>query len=314
MAKNTYLNSWNEEQRSAYLYRVIADQERSPEKRLLFFQLAEAASKQAGIWADKLVKQGLLKSGDTLLAYRPSLRAQILAWLIRTLGASKIKPILAASKIRGLSVYSNQRRLGFHPTPNSVDEVGASHRGTGNSGGLRAAVFGVNDGLISIACLVMGVAGAATDHQTILLTGIAGLMAGAFSMAAGEYVSMRSQREMFEHQINLEREELAQYPEEEAHELTLIYIARGLHPDEAKSLAERMIADPKLGLDTLTREELGLNPDELGSPWVAAISSFLAFVAGGIIPLFPYLLGLQTHTLELTATVTAFALFGVGAV
>ncbi|HTJ96403.1 MAG TPA: VIT1/CCC1 transporter family protein [Rhodocyclaceae bacterium] len=204
--------------------------------------------------------------------------------------------------------------MGYHPAPSSIDEVGASHRGASTSGGLRAAVFGANDGLVSIACLVMGVAGAASSNSTILLTGIAGLLAGAFSMAAGEYISMRSQREMFEYQIGLERDELAQYPEEEAEELALIYVARGMQEDEAQSLAQRMIADPELGLDTLAREELGLNPEELGSPGLAALASFFAFTSGGLIPLLPYLVSLKQFNLQASITLTALALFGVGAV
>ncbi|MES2553449.1 MAG: VIT1/CCC1 transporter family protein, partial [Pseudomonadota bacterium] len=270
----------------------MARADKNGERRRLFTKLAEEAEVQAAIW-----KQGLPLAGK-VDEYQPELRTRIVAFLICIVGAHRIKPVLAASKIRGLSIYKDSstkpvqslnRKQGIHATPTSVEEVGASHRGGGNSGGLRAAVFGVNDGLVSIACLMMGVAGAAISNGAILVTGIAGLLAGAFSMAAGEYISMRSQREMFEYQIGLERAELAEYPEQEAAELTLIYQARGMHADEAESLAQRMIADPVLGLDTLAREELGLNPDDLGSPWVAAASSFLAFLCGGLIPLLPFL-------------------------
>lgn len=132
-------------------------------------------------------------------------------------------------------------------------------------------------------------------------------------MAAGEYVSMRSQREMFEYQIGLERDELAQYPEQEARELQLIYQARGLNETEAYTLAQRMVADPEKGLDALAREELGLNPDELGSPWTAALSSFIAFTVGGVVPLLPYLLGGGAHALTGAIVLTALALFGIGA-
>lgn len=303
------LDSWLEEKRSAYLYKLIAERERVASRQQLFSQLAREAENQAQLWADLAQK-----SGERIPAnYQPELRARIIAWLISKLGASNIKPILAATKIRGLSVYSNSRKMGYHPTPNSVEEVGASHRGASNNGGLRAAVFGVNDGLVSIACLVMGVAGAASSSNIILLTGVAGLLAGAFSMAAGEYISMRSQREMFEYQIGLERDELAQYPEEEAGELALIYQARGMQASEANSLAQRMIADPELGLDTLAREELGLNPDELGSPWLAASVSFFAFTAGGLIPLIPYLVSIRQFSLQISVFLTALALFAIGA-
>lgn len=301
------LDSWKEEKRSAYLYRVISDQESGTPRQLLFLELAKEADSQAELWTGELKKAGQVPPAK----YTPDLRVKIVAWLVRRLGPRKIKPILAAIKIRGLSVYSGRHPAG-HAMPTSVEEVGASHRGSGASGGLRAAVFGVNDGLVSIACLVMGVAGAASEGGVILLTGVAGLLAGAFSMAAGEYISMRSQREMFEYQIGLERDELAQYPEEEAGELALIYSARGLAEVEAKTLARRMVADPEMGLDTLAREELGLNPDELGSPWVAAISSFFAFVGGGVIPMLPYLLGAQRHPLLISIVLTALALFCVG--
>jgi VIT1/CCC1 family predicted Fe2+/Mn2+ transporter len=302
------LDSWREEKRSAYLYAVISSCERDASRRQLFSRLAQEAETQAGIWAGLLQQKGL-----PIPEYRPDTRTHVVAGLIRMLGAGRIKPVLAAIKIRGLSVYSTRSLPGFHARPTSVEEVGARHRGMGSSGGLRAAVFGINDGLVSIVCLVMGVAGAAVSNVTILLTGVAGLLAGAFSMAAGEYVSMRSQREMFEYQIGLERDELAQYPEEEAEELALIYAARGLHEDEAKALAQRMVASPEMGLDTLVREELGLNPDELGSPWIAAISSFLAFSLGGVVPLLPYLLSAEQHALRMSTSLTGLALFCVGA-
>lgn len=298
--------SWHEEMQSAYLYRVIAQNESQKNRQQLFSRLAQEAEHQASIWAKHAQQAGQ----PFISEYKPNLRTRIVAMLIQRLGASKIKPVLAAIKIRGLSVYSHQA-VG-HPTYTHVDEIDASHRSAGN-GGLRAAVFGVNDGLVSIACLLFGVAGAASSNSTILLTGIAGLLAGAFSMAAGEYISMRSQREMFEYQIALERKELAQYPEEEAGELALIYMARGMPKRQALALGKKMIADPAVGLDTLAREELGLNPDELGSPWAAAISSFLAFVAGGIIPILPYWLGLAQGQLAASIGLTALALFAIGA-
>lgn len=303
------LSSWREEKRSAYLYTVISSLEKNAARQQLFSRLAQEAEAQAGIWA-----QVMQQKGHSTGRYQPDFRTCTVAWLIRRLGPVRIKPILAAIKIRGLSVYSSRRMPGSHPKPISVEEVGARHQGLSNSDGLRAAVFGVNDGLVSILCLITGVAGAAVSYATILLTGVAGLLAGAFSMAAGEYVSMRSQREMFEYQIGLERAELAQYPEEETEELALIYMARGLPDHEAKALAQRMTADPDLGLDTLAREELGLNPDELGAPWMAAISSFLAFSVGGAIPLLPFLLGIQQQALQVSIILTSLALFSVGTV
>ena len=298
-------NGWLEEMQSAYLYKVVAEKEKVQSRKQLFLKLAHEAEHQAQLWIAEAKKAGRVFSET----YQPTSRIKIIAWLIRTLGPEYIKPVLAAAKIRGLSVYGSQRHPG-HPVHTNVEEVGSSHRGSGGNGGLRAAVFGVNDGLVSIACLVLGVAGAAANSEAILLTGVAGLLAGAFSMAAGEYISMKSQREMFEYQIGLERDELSEYPEEEAGELALIYMARGMPEDEAHALGKKMIEDPEVGLDTLAREELGLNPDELGSPWTAATSSFLAFTIGGAIPLVPYLTGIKHQSLEISIALTGLSLFG----
>jgi VIT1/CCC1 family predicted Fe2+/Mn2+ transporter len=191
------------------------------------------------------------------------------------------------------------------------------HR-AGRSGTLRAVIFGVSDGLVSNLALVMGVAGAGAgaaigEGRFILLAGIAGLLAGAFSMAAGEYVSMQSQRELFERQIELEREELAMAPEEEQRELSLIYQAKGLRKHEADMTAARLMEDPEIALDTLVREELGLDPSELGSPWGAALSSFFSFVAGAAVPVIPYLLTTGVWALVSSAVLSGLALFAVGA-
>ncbi len=300
--------SWREEKNSAYLYRILSDLESGNPRQLLFLELAKEADEQAALWAKEILKTREMPP----VGYKPGLRVLVVAWLLEQLGPRRVKPVLAAMKIRGLSVYSGLRPL-EHPMPTSVEEIGARHHGARQSGGLRAAVFGVNDGLVSIALLVAGIAGAAAENGTILLTGVAGLLAGAFSMAAGEWVSMCSQREMFEYQIGLERDELAQYPVEETQELALIYQARGMSRDEAYALAKRMIDDPELGLDTLAREELGLNPESLGSPWQAASYSFFSFIFGGMIPLLPYLLNFQRHPLLVAVAMSCVALFAVGA-
>ncbi|MCJ7710169.1 MAG: VIT1/CCC1 transporter family protein [Chloroflexi bacterium] len=184
---------------------------------------------------------------------------------------------------------------------------------SGRSGTLRATIFGVSDGLVSNLALVMGVAGASDQGSFILLAGIAGLLAGAFSMAAGEYISMQSQRELFERQIALERAELEAMPEEEQKELAALYMAKGFTSEEAETIAARMFEDPKTALDTLVREELGLDPDELGSPWGAALGSFLAFCVGAIIPVFPYFFGSSAAIFVLSIVLSLGALFLVGA-
>jgi VIT1/CCC1 family predicted Fe2+/Mn2+ transporter len=175
-------------------------------------------------------------------------------------------------------------------------------------------VFGINDGLLSNLLLIVGVAGGTSNRNVILLAGLAGLLAGAFSMAAGEWVSVQSQRELYEREISIEREELAEFPEEELEELILIYQAKGLSDDEARALARRIMVRPESALDTLTREELGLAPGELGSPWVAATSSFASFAVGAFIPVLAFLVGSGTAALVVAVVGSAVSLFAVGAV
>jgi len=307
VATQAALESWTEEMRSAHLYRVIAETEAGTPRERLFRRLADEAEGQAAIWGESARRQG----GPVPPAFLPDLRTRVVERLVRRYGPRATRAILAAMKVRGLSVYGHAQP--GHPRPTSIEEMAKRHRGVGTGGNLRAAVFGVNDGLVSNLSLILGVAGASANSTFILLSGIAGLLAGAFSMAAGEYVSVRSQREMFEHQIGLERKELAEYPAEEAQELALIYEARGLATDEAAALATTTIADPEKALDTLAREELGLNPDELGSPWGAAISSFLSFAAGALVPLAPFLATRGPGALVASVTLTGCALFAVGA-
>lgn len=299
--------SWFHERQSAWLYRVLVECEPEPAKRSLFTALAEAAEDQARTWE----RTGGL-SPAIIEAFRPSLRARLVADLLRRLGPRPMKSMLIAMKLRGLSVYGASVPTPGHPMPTSVTEVGARHKGMGG-GNLRAAVFGVNDGLVSNASLLMGVAGAGATGASAITAGVAGLLAGALSMAAGEYVSVRSQREMFEYQIGLEREELEEYPEEEAEELALIYAARGMDLAKAREITHELVKNHDHALDALAREELGLNPDDLGSPWGAAIFSFLSFSLGAALPLLPFLLVPTVPQAAMqAAALSGLALFGVG--
>lgn len=297
------IENWREEKQAAWIYAHIAARESDPDRRELFQSLQKAAEEQAAIWAQKL--------DAAPPEFHPGTRARIVAWTLRVLGPRAIRPVLAATKVRGLSVYNGRILAPGHPLPTRAEQIGRRH--SGSAGNLRAAVFGVNDGLVSNTSLILGVAGATDDPQAILTAGIAGLLAGALSMAAGEYVSVRSQREMFEYQIGLERQELETYPEAEAEELALIYNARGMDLEEARGAADTLIQNPEHALDTLAREELGLNPDDLGSPWGAALSSFLAFAIGAIIPVIPSLLVRGSGTLWITVALAGACLFGVGA-
>ena len=301
------LTSWSEEKQSVYLYLIIASKESNPAHKKLFLELANAANKQAGFW-----EKELKKSGEPFpTEFQPNARTKLVGWLVRHFGTKRVRFILSAMKVRGMSIYLSDHI--HEKLVTAIPDHETRHKGLNTAGNLRAAVFGVNDGLLSNVSLILGVAGAQSGHYFIVLTGIAGLLAGACSMAAGEYISMQSQREFFEYQIGLEKSELEEYPEEEELELALIYEARGLPKAEAAKLAKVLISNPDHALDTLAREELGLNPNELGSPWGAAISSFFSFSAGAMVPLIPFLFGDFAWNLLIAIGLTSLSLFLVGA-
>jgi VIT1/CCC1 family predicted Fe2+/Mn2+ transporter len=287
----------------------LAEIEANPLHKKMFLDLSGLAEKQAQIWEKKLIEANVAIPG----AYHPDLRVRIVIWLVQRFGVKSLRVALAALKIRGMSVYQVMP-VTHHPMPMSVEDVGKGHSSISKGNNIRAAVFGINDGLISNASLILGIAGANAGNQFILLAGLAGLLAGASSMAAGEYVSVRSQREMLEYQLALEKSELELYPEEEAAELALIYQARGIPKDEAEKIANLLIKDPEKALDTLAREELGINPSDMVSPLGAAIYSFVAFAVGAFIPLIPYVLSPNTANLPITIGLTAVSLFSVGSI
>ncbi len=304
--------SWEHEQEAIYLYAALAEAEPAPERRQLFACLANEARAQAGIWENAAVSAG----APVPSTFVPNARVRLVGALARWLGPARLRPVLAAMKVRGLSTYGMLPP--GHAMPKSADEVGLRHRGAAN-GTLRAAVFGANDGLVSNASLILGVAGAvgategAASGHAVLISGVAGLLAGAFSMAAGEFVSVSTQREMLEHQIAAERDELALYPEQEAAELSLIYQARGLPKEDADRIAGRIVANPAYALDALVREELGVDPDALGSPWGAAVASFFAFATGALVPLAPFAVARGPSALPASIALTSATLFALGA-
>ncbi|MBA3661805.1 MAG: VIT1/CCC1 transporter family protein [Gammaproteobacteria bacterium] len=293
---NDLKKNWLEEQHSAYLYGVMATQEKNILHKKLFHDLKIAAEKQGELWAKKMQAYNI-----PYPMYQPTLRVRLVASLIKIFGTDALHRILPAMKIRGMSVFNTYHSEHKHTSMNATSN-------------LRAAIFGVNDGLISNMSLILGIAGAGSNQHFIFLTGIAGLLAGACSMGAGEYISVRSQREVFEYQIAIEKKELAEYPEEEAEELSLIYQARGLPTEEATRLANFMISNPQQGLDALAREELGLNPEDLVSPIGAMIFSFLSFAVGAFIPLIPFLFSGHTSNLIISMGLTGTALFCIGMV
>jgi VIT1/CCC1 family predicted Fe2+/Mn2+ transporter len=309
------------------LYSRIAASE-TGERREIFTELASVERRHAAHWEGKL-----RAAGETVPPPgRPSLRTRLLAAAARRFSTSRVLPLIERGERADAGVYDNEpdaapgmaadehghaRTIaklidGGRPDPRQrIARRERWHR-TDRSGALRAGVFGVSDGLVSNTALVMGVAGSGAAHKVILLTGIAGLLAGAFSMAAGEYVSMASQREMYEREIALEAQELEEKPEEERDELALLYRAKGLPRDDAQRLAGQIMSDRKAALDTLVREELGLDPTELGSPLSAAVSSLLTFASGALVVILPYFFGGGTAALVAAIVLAGLALLAVG--
>jgi VIT1/CCC1 family predicted Fe2+/Mn2+ transporter len=207
---------------------------------------------------------------------------------------------------------TGSRALALRPHPGPVSDADKPAGLGGKSGALRAAIFGINDGLLSNLSLIMGVAGANVRNSFILVAGVAGLLAGSFSMGAGEFVSMKVQRELFERLLHIEAHELATMPDEEHHELRKIYERKGFPPDLARQVTDVVMQSPEMALETHAREELGLDPNDLGSPWGAAISSFVMFALGAAVPLLPFVIGSGTAAVITAICASGVCIFGVG--
>ncbi len=317
------LANWRNELDSADLYRFLAQREPDQQRAGIMLEMAEAEMRHAAVMEHGLQRQGVKLPKK----HRLSARIRLLKMLARWFGPRIVYPLLHGSEMGGTADYAAQDAATAALAPEershartlgemSREPVPAGERWHRSAGGgtLRAAVFGVSDGLVSNLSLVMGFTGASADARFILLAGLSGLLAGAASMAAGEYVSMKAQRELFERQIQLEAAELAVTPEEEVAELALIYRAKGIPAGDAARLARQLTENPEVALDTLVREELGLDPKELGSPISAAVGSFLAFASGAVLPVLPFFFGASTALVVLSIALSGIALFGVGAV
>ncbi len=182
------------------------------------------------------------------------------------------------------------------------------------SGWFRAAIFGVSDGLVTNASLILGFAGANPGHAVVRLAGLAGLVAGSFSMASGEYVSMRAHKELLEYEIDVERKSLQDYPEAEQAELREIFLAQGIAPELASRLSADLMHDPDLALRTHARDELGVDPSETGSPWIDANSSLVAFSLGAFVPLLPWLITSSGNEVMVSIVLAAIGAMAVGGV
>lgn len=309
----------------AALYRALAEHT-DERRRSVLTSLAEAEEAHAAHWEAELRAAGV-EVGRPRLPFR----VRVLRMLARRLGADAVLPMVLRLESAGAKAYEDFEeapagmaaqeqahgrivaRLSGGDTQGGRIKVGEGRHRAGAGGALRATVFGVNDGLLSNFSLVVGVAGGTSSKSFVLLAGIAGVVAGACSMGSGEWISVRSQRELYENELKIEKEELAAFPTEEREELELIYQAKGIEPAEAKALVDRIMSRPDVALDTMAREELGIDPGELGSPWVAAISSFVSFAIGASLPVIPYLFTGGAVALAIAASVSVAALFAVGA-
>lgn len=330
-----FLRYLDAERNASLLYRALAESTDRDQREALL-ELADVEDKHAQHWVDKLTAYGVeIPPAPTVL----NADDEQLVRRARSLGLVSVLDNLEQNEGADAGMYDDEPQA--LPTMPSDEREHADvfralkgseperfphrerstkgaepwHR-TDKSGSVRAAVFGVSDGLVSNTALVMGFAGAslagAIENSVVLFAGLAGLLAGAFSMAAGEYVSMASQRDLFKREIDLERQELLEKPEEERLELELIYRAKGLPREQARTVADQIMKNPEIALDTLAREELGLDPNELGSAWKAAVSSFFSFAIGASVVVVPYALFAGMTAFVLAVVLALVSLIVVG--
>lgn len=323
-----YIANWQDEIDSAALYLAVADAESNPQLAEVYRKLARTEEAHAAFWENKLKE-----AGEPLPPRRIGWRTRVLTMLAKRFGTSFVLPTITNLERADSDSYNGQPEASNTTMPaeersharllqtisggmegSSIARMEGRHRASSGNA-LRAAVLGANDGLLSNFSLVMGVAGAQLNATAILITGFAGLLAGASSMAMGEWISVQSSRELYTRQIKVEEMELEELPEEEEEELALIYQAKGVPEQEARNIAHRLMSDHANALDTLSREELGIDPKELGgSAWEAAITSFVLFAIGAIIPVSPFIFLTGIAAVITSAILSALALFGIGAI
>ncbi|MBA3822678.1 MAG: VIT1/CCC1 transporter family protein [Ktedonobacterales bacterium] len=322
--------NYQEEGETAWLYRTLAEQAADAPMAAVLRRMAAMEQQHADRWAEQL-----RQAGATVAPITPGPRMRILAWLAWRFGIAAVLPSVMAAEERATLSYAAQPDASATTLPQSergharlframqgapgalngplLAQLEGRHRGTGGNA-LRAAVLGASDGLTSNMSLVMGIAGANPAGHVVLLTGLAGLLAGGCSMAIGEWLSVQSARELAARQIAVERAELEQSPADEQEELAMIYQAKGLDAATAQRLAAQLIAQPDQALDTLAREELGLDPKELGgSALVAAGTSFLLFTLGALVPVIPFIFGTGPVIIALSMLASVIGLVAIGA-
>lgn len=330
MKKNNPLESLQTEIDASYLYSKLAEAEDDAAVAKLYRAMADIEISHA----DAMVKSNKEK-GITVELPGPSWRARLLNRIGKIFGYEYVvSSLVETEKALAFKQSADKEKQNIPLSGHESNHVkilqnlistqskvsgeklskleGRRHKTVGGNA-LRAAVLGANDGLVSNMSLVMGVAGATNGEQGVLVAGMAGLMAGALSMALGEWISVKSSQELYERQMRLEMEEIESHPETEIKELQLIYIAKGIPEDQAKEMAEKIMSDTSHAHEVLIKEELGINPEELkGSAWTAAIASFILFSIGAIIPVIPFFTGSSFTTIIWSMALSTIGLFLIG--
>ncbi len=326
-----YRANYLSEQEGVYLYSKLAQVESDAHLAELYRRIASIEQRHSDLW-----KAQLTRAGETPPTYSQNWRIRTLLWIARHLGTGAVLSTVSSMEKNAMTDYDTQPEAVHAGLPADersharlfsyllssakggiagplLAQFEGRHRNAGGNE-LRAAVLGASDGLTSNLSLVMGVAGATLTGHAVLIAGLAGLLAGAFSMSIGEWVSVQSARELNQHQIAIESQELQEAPEEEQEELALIYQSKGLDEKTAKELAANLMQQSNTALDTLAREELGIDPKDLGgSAWGAAITSFFLFAIGAIIPVFPFIFTNGFTAVIISLILSVFGLFGIGA-
>lgn len=302
--KKVLLSNWQEEKEAALLYRQLGEKEEDEERSKIYYRLAEIEEEHARVWERELEKQGVIPE------FKPGLKNRFISWIARFVENSYVLSLLEMGEGKAIEDYSDQANglvdnqlkediKGILRDEKSHSRILAEMKGKPadplsgerwHQGGdfIRDIIFGANDGLLSTFSLITGVAGGVIDNRYVLLSGLAGAVAGAISMAAGAYVSTKSEKEVQEKHLELERVELETMPEAEREELQLLYELKGLSREQAIQVSKRILEDPEIALATKAREELGFSPEELGSPGKAALFSGISFAIGSSLPILPF--------------------------
>ena len=325
-----YRGYLQEEVDGLYIYHTLAEIEPDENLRGIYRELISTEERHLELWQEQLRAAGVDATPGG-----PSLRSRILMWMARRFGSNVVLPVIKTFEVGAEGMYQgdavaeqaglpadeasharifgalSSRSGGVHGSV--IGRIESRHRALGGGNALRAAVLGANDGLVSNLALVMGVAGADPGRATVLLVGVAGLMAGAFSMALGEWISVTSSREAAEAQLEVEAEEIALMPEAEQEELALIYRAKGAAEGAGRVDGGKHHGEPPTPHSPRSpREELGVVPEELGSPWTAAIASFVLFGTGAMLPVLPFLFAYGNGAVAVSAALSALGLFVLG--